>query len=86
MTEQLNLLIAQYNLLTGSGITTNLNQGMRGAEVTKLQKILNLKGIVVQTTGFYGAQTAAAVKKFQISRGISPTGNVGPLTRAQLNK
>lgn len=35
--------------------------------------------------GYYGANTASAVKQFQTSAGIPATGFVGPLTRAALN-
>lgn len=87
LTAQLNMLIAELNRLTGgSMLTSDLTQGMRGAEVTKLQNKLTAKGFPVSSSGYYGTQTTAAVKKFQTSKGITPTGNVGPLTRAQLNK
>ncbi len=87
LTAQLNILIAELNRLTqGSMLTSDLTQGMRGAEVTKLQSKLTAKGFTVTTSGYYGAQTTAMVKKFQISKGINPTGNTGPLTRAELNK
>lgn len=86
LTAQLNLLIAELNRLTGGGtLTINLYPGTRSAEVTKLQNKLSSKGYIVPATGFYGVQTTAAVKKFQISRGISPTGSVGPQTRTALN-
>ncbi len=87
LTAQLNMLIAELNRLTGgSMLTSDLTQGMRGAEVTKLQNKLTAKGFPVSSSGYYGTQTTTAVKKFQTSKGITPTGNVGPLTRAQLNK
>lgn len=86
LTAQLNLLIAELARLTGGNIiTTNLSPGMQNTEVTKLQNKLIAKGYILPATGFYGEQTTAAVKKFQISKGISPTGSVGPQTRAALN-
>ncbi len=98
LTAQLNALIAELNRLTGGGsnasFTADLSIGVSHPDVLKLQKLLNSKGFVITTSGpgslgnettFYGARTAAAVKKFQMSKGITPTGNVGPLTRAALN-
>lgn len=92
LTAQLNLLIAQLNALTGGatapagGLTKNLFPGSRDPEVRVLQQLLNKKGIIVPTTGYYGAQTQAAVRKFQAQNGITQTGSVGPLTRGKLNQ
>jgi peptidoglycan hydrolase-like protein with peptidoglycan-binding domain len=64
----------------------NLNIGSTGADVTALQTILNQKGFFQgPISGYFGALTAAAVKKFQTANGVSPLGNVGPATRAALN-
>ncbi len=92
LTAQLNLLIAQLNALTGGtmapagALTKNLFPGSRDPEVRVLQQLLNKKGIVVPTTGYYGVQTQAAVRKFQAQNGIAQTGSVGPLTRGKLNQ
>ena len=74
----------------------NLNTGISSPEVTALQQALNYdKDTQVATVGpgspgnetmMFGALTKAAVKKFQAKYGVPQTGNVGPLTRAQLNK
>ena len=65
---------------------TNLNIGSTGADVTTLQTILSQKGFFSgPISGYFGALTAAAVKKFQTANGVSPLGNVGPATRAALN-
>lgn len=96
LTLQLNLLISELNRLTGSGgsFTADLRIGISHPDVLKLQKFLNSKGLNVASSGpgspgnetdFYGAKTATAVKKFQVSKGIISTGNVGPLTRSALN-
>ena len=98
LTAQLNALIAELNRLTGGSIAGNflrdLKIGVSHPDVLKLQKLLNAKGYVIATTGpgspgnessLYGAKTAAAVKRFQASKGITTTGNVGPRTRAALN-
>ncbi len=72
--------------------TSNLTVGSSGAEVVALQSWLiangfNIPAISAGTTakGYFGSQTAAAVKLYQASRGIPNTGYVGPLTRAALN-
>lgn len=98
LTIQLNLLIAELNRLTGNttsgSFTADLNIGVSHPDVLKLQKFLNSKGIVIASSGpgspgneteFYGEKTADAVKRFQVSKGIISTGNVGPLKRAALN-
>lgn len=65
--------------------TVNLGVGSRGSAVTDVQKFLNTKGYLSNTpTGYFGSATRAAVIKFQSENGISTTGYVGQLTRAQL--
>lgn len=98
LTIQLNLLIAELNRLTGNtmsgSFTADLSIGVSHPDVLKLQKFLNSKGLIIASSGpgspgnetdFYGAKTADAVRRFQMSKGIQSTGNVGPLTRAALN-
>jgi peptidoglycan hydrolase-like protein with peptidoglycan-binding domain len=64
-----------------------LSFGSRGVDVTELQKRLIVEGFLSGTaTGYFGTMTVAAVKKYQSHYGISPFGNVGPVTRGQLNK
>lgn len=67
------------------------NLGMRSRdvssenEVTKLQQLLIDSGYLLGvTTGFFGQMTRQAVVKFQSANSISPTGNVGPVTRAKI--
>ena len=79
----------------GTTLSRNLYQGISGEDVRTLQKILNANGYTVATTGagssgnettYFGAATAAAVKRFQTAKGITPVaGYVGPITRAALN-
>lgn len=73
-----------------SGHTFKLNMGMgaKGSEVVELQKRLRSAGFFTYPTnsGYYGQITTNAVTQYQRHRGISPTGYVGPLTRAELNK
>ncbi len=54
-----------------------------GGEVSALQDLLQSEGYLNSNpSGFFGLMTLAAVKKFQAAHSISPTGYVGPLTRA----
>jgi len=65
----------------------NLSVGSRGDDVTALQQFLsNNKFFSGSATGYFGQLTKTAVIAFQKARGIAPVGNVGPLTRAELNK
>ncbi len=67
--------------------TYNLTLGSEGDDVTRLQTILNTQGyLTVSPTGYFGYLTLQAVKAYQKSKGISDTGYVGPLTRAELGK
>ncbi|MFA5132324.1 MAG: peptidoglycan-binding domain-containing protein [Candidatus Paceibacterota bacterium] len=94
-----SLAFAQTNLTDGdpsndeciSLQTSLLRFGSRDAstngEVTVLQDFLISKGMLGgQTTGYYGRLTVNAVKVYQRSVGVSPTGNVGPLTKSILEK
>jgi len=65
--------------------TRDLTIGSTGADVTALQNWLNNKGytIAAGATGYFGAQTQAALAKYQAAKGISPAaGYFGPITRA----
>ncbi len=67
--------------------TLTLGQGSSGNEVTELQNRLTKETAYSgPITGFFGSLTKAAVIAYQALKGISPTGVVGPLTRAALNK
>jgi len=83
--------------ITEPSFTQTLRQGSIGEEVTKLQEFLAQyseiypEGLV---TGYFGLLTKAAVQRFQEKYGIvsfgSPDttgyGQIGPLTRVQLNE
>lgn len=70
----------RYYLVTGS--TDANTQG----EVTRLQNILyNARFLEVAPTGYFGTMTENAVRKYQYSRNIQPTGTVGPVTRTSLS-
>ena len=64
-----------------------ISYGMKGNDVVQLKKILTQLGFFTGvTSSTYDTATIAAVKKYQKSKGITQTGNVGPLTLAALNK
>lgn len=67
--------------------TKALSSGSSGTEVLELQKRLKSEGYLTATpNGNYGPATVAAVKAYQKAKGLSQLGNVGPATRAALNK
>lgn len=72
-----------------TAITTSLDIGSKGEDVTSLQTFLakdsNIypEGLI---TGYYGSLTAAAVTRFQSKYGIDAVGRVGPITRTKINE
>jgi len=61
--------------------------GNTNTDVTQLQKRLTAFGVYKgPITGYFGSLTLAAVKKYQKMNGLAQLGNVGPGTRAALNK
>lgn len=68
--------------------TRDLTIGSTGADVTSLQTWLISKGYAIPAgaTGYFGAQTQAALAAFQAANGIAPAaGYFGPITRAKVN-
>ncbi len=68
--------------------SADLTLGSIGTEVTMLQNFLIGKGyaIAAGATGYFGAQTKAALASYQSAFGISPSsGYFGPLTRMKVN-
>lgn len=66
---------------------SDLSLGMESADVSRLQTLLaSDSGIYPEglVTGYFGALTRAAVRRFQEKYGVPPAGRVGPLTRARL--
>lgn len=64
----------------------NLSYGIRGSDVTALQAFLATQGYFPYSPiGVFGPMTFRAVQNFQAAHAISPTGYVGPLTRAIIN-
>lgn len=70
-------------------VSSTLKSGMTGSEEVKtLQLFLIAKGYLsADPTGYYGAKTKVAVKKFQAENGIVSDGSiVGPATRTAIAK
>jgi len=64
----------------------NVGFGNRHADIVRLQDLLRSRGLLnSESTGYFGRLTLQAVKDFQRSQGVPPTGFVGILTRAKLN-
>lgn len=91
----INVAVSAATLSTQTPIITTpkyifenpLYFGMNGHEVLQLQERLAQEGYLYATpNGFFGPATTAAVKAFQRDNGLSQLGNVGPGTRAALNK
>src|SRR3989338_1750379 len=69
-------------------LAKRLRYGNRGSEITLLQKILATDAAVYPeglVTGYFGPATLRAVKRFQTKYKLEAVGEVGPLTRKQLN-
>lgn len=84
--------IASLQAQIGGGasvtFTRDLTLGSTGSDVTALQNWLMSKGhaIAAGATGYFGAQTQAALASYQASVSISPAaGYFGPITRAKVN-
>jgi len=86
LTLVVGLSVAPASAQTVSTVfTTNLTVGSRGADVTRLQTILNAGGyLMVAPTGYFGSLTRAAVAAWQQSAGVPSTGYFGPLSRAAI--
>lgn len=91
---QVNALLAQIAAMQGGSssssmtFTMDLTLGSKGAEVTALQNWLIKQGqsIPAGATGFFGAQTQAALAAWQKANGVMPAaGYFGPITRAKVN-
>ena len=59
---------------------------MKGEDVKEVQRQLNAKGYDLEVDGAYGEKTAAAVKSFQKTMGLTADGIVGEKTREALKK
>ncbi len=57
---------------------------MRGDDVLAVQKALNMHKIELDTDSVFGTDTEKAVIRFQIAKGLTVDGAVGPATLAAL--
>ena len=75
------------SVTSGYNFTKDLTIGAKGDDVTALQNLLIQGGYPISAgaTGYFGAQTKAALVKFQLANGISPAaGYFGSITRAKI--
>lgn len=83
-------MIAVFTLPTvaNAALTRQLQFGMRGDDVSELQRFLVEDSTIYPqglVTGYFGSLTRAAVARFQTRNGIASVGRVGPLTLAAIN-
>src|SRR5690554_1214590 len=67
-------------------VMKNQQPMMRGSDVEELQDSLNELGYDISVDGYYGNETADAVKGYQTSKGLGVDGVVGPNTRDEIMK
>lgn len=79
-------IVRAEGVLAPSTITHTLKLYSKGAEVSFLQQFLKEQGFFIYATptGTFGSLTKQAVVAFQKKYGITPTGIVGPITRAKI--
>jgi murein DD-endopeptidase MepM/ murein hydrolase activator NlpD len=80
-------LISPARFASVAAPSRDLEIGDEGPDVSALQSRLIAEGYleIAAPTGYFGPQTQAAVRAYQIANGISPsTGNYGPLTRTHM--
>lgn len=76
---------ATYNALFAEEAKKyTVSEGMDGDDVTALQTRLWDLGYMSKATGHFGAETTAAVQKFQERNGLGVDGTIGEQTREQL--
>jgi hypothetical protein len=86
VTTTVSPAVPETPIATVAPFTENLAVGSTGTEVTALQELLTAQGdFSASITDYYGAETKAAVIKFQAAHGIQQLGIVGPSTRTALN-
>ncbi len=82
------VLMATPLFASAATISIQLEPGMTGSEVSALQTFLATDSTIYPeglVTGYFGALTEAAVKRYQVQHGIAAVGRVGPITLASIN-
>jgi N-acetylmuramoyl-L-alanine amidase len=59
---------------------------MQGSDVRRLQESLKAAGYAVEADGFFGAETAELVKRFQTEKSLTVDGIVGSVTFGKLKE
>lgn len=83
------LAIGKVSAQTYSTITSQLDFGDRGTNVTNLQAFLSSNTTIYPSqlvTGYFGTLTRQAVMNYQATYGLSQAGRVGPLTLTKINQ
>ncbi len=71
-----------------AAITSQLDLGSRGNDVTELQQFLATNSSIYPegiVSGYFGPLTQAAVTQFQVAYDIPQAGRVGPMTQSKMN-
>ncbi|WP_309739684.1 MULTISPECIES: peptidoglycan-binding protein [unclassified Chamaesiphon] len=66
--------------IAGFGTTTVFRLGDSGSIVNRIQQSLTNAGFPTPVTGVFDRDTQATVAKFQLQKGLSADGSVGPMT------
>lgn len=72
-----------------AAITSELDFGSTGTEVTELQQFLATNPLIYPAgtvSGYFGPLTRAAVVQFQVAYDIPQVGRVGPMTQTKINR
>lgn len=73
--------------LQSASLRYKATDAITNGEVSMLQDFLVATSLLkTQVTGYFGLATFSAVKQFQKKYGFSPTGYVGPLTKARIKE
>ena len=71
-----------------AAITSQLDLGAKGTQVTELQQFLASNPTIYPAgivSGYFGSLTQAAVRQFQAAYDLPQVGRVGPMTGARIN-
>ena len=83
------VFLAAVIFTAGTGISSDIpaysQTGSQGAEVEAIQRVLKERGLFNgEITGYFGAQTGEAVRRFQKQQGLSQTGIADETTLSRL--